>query len=53
MINLTTISHVQEAGVQQEVESAGVPDVREEHCSLLPSRPLLFEGSKVTLWDGR
>lgn len=37
--------------IVSEVDSNGVPQHRDEHCSLLPSQNILFDGKSVKVWS--
>ncbi|XP_012942725.1 protein FAM91A1 [Aplysia californica] len=42
----------QVARVVSEVDSHGVPQNRDEHCSIFPSQNILFDGTRVQVWKG-
>ncbi|CAL1532633.1 unnamed protein product [Lymnaea stagnalis] len=35
-----------------EIDTNGVPQIRDEHCSLFPSQNILFDGSRIHVWKG-
>lgn len=39
-------------GVVGDVDNSGVPQNKDEHCSLFPSQNILFDGSTVKAWHG-
>ena len=43
---------LQVQSVVSEVDAGGVPQAKDEHCSLFPSQNILFDGATVGLWNG-
>ncbi|KAH9523750.1 hypothetical protein Btru_040824 [Bulinus truncatus] len=42
----------QESAVVADVDNLGVPQNKDEHCSIFPSQNILFDGSNIEVWRG-